>query len=79
MTEQDGTEEVTTCLCGAIQVIQIGMTKVTNLRCWLCPKDNPRPVLRLVKGDELAAALKERDEWKAEAYALADVLPDGQP
>jgi hypothetical protein len=29
------------------------------------------------KCHELAAALKERDEWKAEAYALADVLPDG--
>ena len=31
------------------------------------------------KCHELAAALKERDEWKAEAYRLADVLPDGKP
>ncbi len=27
----------------------------------------------------VAALEEERDEWKSEAYRLADVLPDGKP
>ena len=38
-----------TCACGNIKALAVPPVDLTNLRCWLCPKDDTRPVLRLVK------------------------------
>ncbi len=50
---------------------------VVRRRCRTC--NNEQQNARRCTRHELAVALKERDEWKREAYRLADVLPDGKP